>query len=424
MAILTVERGEEEGKVYTILDRVFIARNPGADISLLDLKASRKHCVIFRKNEKYFIQDQGSRNGTSVNGKVIQKVFPLKEGDLIRIGLSWFRFQISEDQEMDLQKAFPHYKLMDQIGQGGMGLIYRAIHLPLERQVALKILPPKLVQENPKLRELFIREASVLTVLSHENICMLLDFNLVEPFIYFSMELVEGISLEDYISLHGGLEIRESLQIALQIAQGLGHAHRKGLIHRDMKPRNIMLNRQKDVKIVDFGLAKIMAEALEEEQGMADLGTLEYISPEQVGNKSLDERSDIYSLGITLYQMLAGATPFEGDTPYTMVHKHLNVKPPSLAKLKENLPREILSLVEKCLKKDPEDRYPDCEHLIRDLEKCLQLYDAEEEMMVEVNRIERSILSFFLLFQDPWFCWIFFPFVGLLMAALFQLFIG
>ncbi len=424
MAILTVERGEEEGKSYTILEKAIIGRSPRAHIPLLDLKVSRKHCVIFKKGNQYFLQDAGSKNGTSLNGQILQDAQPLKEGDIIRVGLSWFRFQAQEEQNIDLSSILKDYEIVEQIGKGGAGFIYKAIHLPLNREVALKVLSPDLTQENKRMRDLFIQEASALTHLSHENIAMLLDFGAPEPYLYFTMELVEGISLEDYIGLHGELPVPEVLEFGIQIARGLGHAHRRGLIHRDIKPRNIMLTSDKKVKIVDFGLARFSMDHQSEKLDFQGLGTLEYISPEQAENRPLDERSDIYSLGITLYQMLTGTTPFAGDTPYTMIHKHLHVEPPPLQRLNPNIPKEIQGIVKKCLEKNPEDRYPDCFHLIRDLEKNLDRWKELDLLQPsEMTHLDKIILTIFYLLEDPWFSWFLFITIGIIFFTLFQIWI-
>lgn len=421
MPSLVIERGEDRGREYPILERAFIGRHRQADIALLDLSVSRRHCLVVREGGRYYIEDLGSRNGTVVNGKLITSRTWIRGNDLIRLGATWLRFQAGGEEELDLERIFPQYQILEPLGRGGMGYIFKAIHVPLERTVALKVLPPQLVRENPGLRSLFLQEASSIAKLHHENVCMMLDFGVREPVIYFTMEYIAGSTLEQYISLYGNLEILEALRLSLQIAKGLQHAHNQGLLHCDIKPRNIMLDQDKNAKIIDFGLAKVMA-GLDPEgfTSVAAMGTLEYISPEQAQNLPLDERSDIYSLGVTMYEMLAGRTPFEGDTPYTLIRKHLEVKPPPVHKLNASVPPEVCELLDFCLAKNREERCPSCHQLIRQLERCIELYEEKEVIYIQESRLDRVLLRGFMLLGESWFCWLFFPGVAVVLAVLLQ----
>ena len=254
------------------------------------------------------------------------------------------------------------YELLAQIGAGGMGQVYRARDTRLGRIVAVKILPPHRFAVGD-FAERFRREARAISSLSHPNVCALYDVGETksgdETVSYLVMEFLEGETLRE--RLRSKLTPKQSIDLAVQIASGLAAAHRKGLVHRDLKPENIFLTREGIVKIVDFGLVKAStsdsATTLNQTEPGLVMGTANYMSPEQVRGDSLDHRSDVFSFGVVLYEMLSGEQPFEGGSPVETMARILHEEPQPLAEYVTDLPPGVAEIVERCLAKEPEDRF-------------------------------------------------------------------
>jgi serine/threonine protein kinase len=217
------------------------------------------------------------------------------------------------------------YRIIEPIGRGGMGIVYKAEDIKLERTVALKFLPAGLT-ENPEARERFIREAKAAAALSHPHICTVHEINEEEREPFIVMEYVDGQSLREKIR-KGALEQAVALDIAMQVAEGLDEAHKKGIIHRDIKPGNIMVTDKGTAKVMDFGLAKIFGSSLITQEAMT-MGTVAYMSPEQAEGAPLDQRTDVWSLGIVLYEMVTGQLPFKGEYEQSLIHSILNTQTP------------------------------------------------------------------------------------------------
>jgi len=262
-----------------------------------------------------------------------------------------------------------HYKILKLLGKGGMGEVYLATDTHLDRQVALKTLPVD-VARNPERRARFEREAKVVAALNHPNIVTIYSVEEHEGIGFITMELVEGKSLAELIPA-GGLPLSRVFDIAIPLADALAVAHRKGVTHRDIKPGNVMINDEGRVKVLDFGLAKL-AESVSDGEGEQThlptataavttegkiLGTVAYMSPEQAEGKTVDSRSDIFSLGVVLYEMLTGHRPFHGDTPISTITSIMRDTPSPVGELKPGLPRHVARIVERCLAKQPDRRY-------------------------------------------------------------------
>jgi serine/threonine protein kinase len=251
-----------------------------------------------------------------------------------------------------------HYLIEAELGRGGMAAVFQALDLRLNRRVAIKVLPPDLAF-NPAVRSRFLREAQMAAGLSHPNIVPIYMVDEVEGVVFFVMALVDGESVSARLKREGSFPVDEARTIVSQVADALDCAHRQGLVHRDIKPDNILLDRAtRRPMVTDFGIARAAAE----EQrltvtGMA-VGTPAYMSPEQaMGDRDVDGRSDIYSLGIVAYQMLAGETPFKATNTPAMLMKHVSEPPPPLRGRRQDLPSSFASAVERALAKRPEDRF-------------------------------------------------------------------
>ena len=256
------------------------------------------------------------------------------------------------------------YRILEEIGRGGMGVVYEAEDIKLKRPVALKFLPPHLM-DSPELKARFIIEAQAAAALSHPNICVIHEVGETEDRSFIAMEYVEGETLRDKIK-KGPLKTVDAIDITSQIAAGLGEAHRKGIIHRDIKSANIMVTDKGQAKVMDFGLAKLRGgSSLTKSQ--TTMGTVAYMSPEQAQGKAVDHRTDIWSLGIVMYEMLAGVLPFKGDYDQTLIHSILHHEPERLAKLQKDLPAGLENIIFKALSKIPADRYQTMDELLEDL---------------------------------------------------------
>jgi TolB-like protein/Tfp pilus assembly protein PilF/predicted Ser/Thr protein kinase len=256
------------------------------------------------------------------------------------------------------------YQLIQELGRGGMGVVYKAHDTKLKRTIALKFLPPQLTHI-PEIKERFIREAQAAAALDHPNICTVYEFDEAEDRTFISMAYVEGQSLNKKIA-SGPLELDEALIIAEQIAEGLREAHKKGIVHRDIKSANIMVTDKSLTKIMDFGLARIEGTTLFTKEGTT-MGTVAYMSPEQARGESVDHRTDIWSFGVVLYEMFSGQLPFKGEQDQAVVHSILNDSPVPITDLRTEIPMDLEQVVFKALEKDPDERYQKMDDLLEDL---------------------------------------------------------
>jgi len=212
------------------------------------------------------------------------------------------------------------YKIIEELGRGGMGNVYRVLDKKINEEIALKLINPAIVAE-AKIIERFRNELKFARKITHKNICRMYDLNEEEKILYITMEYVLGDDLKSIISMMGQLSVSKTISIAKQICEGLAEAHRLGVIHRDLKPRNIMIDKKGNARIMDFGIARSLK--TKGITGTGDMiGTPEYISPEQAEGKEADPRSDIYSLGVIIFEMVTGKVPFRGDTPLSIALMH------------------------------------------------------------------------------------------------------
>jgi serine/threonine protein kinase/tetratricopeptide (TPR) repeat protein len=251
-------------------------------------------------------------------------------------------------------KTVSHYRIIEKLGEGGMGVVYKAEDLKLNRFVALKFLPPHVSDDEATQR--FVNEAHAVSALDHPNICAIYEIDQTsDGQMFIAMPCYDGASLQEMIK-RGPLAIDEAVGIASQIARGLAKAHEKGIIHRDVKPGNVLVTNDGLAKIVDFGLAKLAAQARLTRLGTT-LGTVMYMSPEQASGLEADERSDIWSLGVVLYEMATGRPPFEGEHEQAIIYSILNQTPESVGRLLPGAPKDLERILIKALAKSPAERY-------------------------------------------------------------------
>jgi predicted Ser/Thr protein kinase len=281
------------------------------------------------------------------------------------------------DEHEMIGQTIKHYAVEELLGKGGMGVVYRARDTRLGRPVALKVLPPEFTQE-PDRKARFLREARAASAVNHPAIAQIYDVDEGEHGLFIAMELVEGRTVRTLV-LERELDALGAIEIATQVASGLQKAHEAGIVHRDIKPENVIVTPDGHAKILDFGLAKLhepetqardgisQMETLAKTQAGFVLGTLRYMSPEQARGQVVDQRSDIFSLGVLLYEMVTGQLPFSGPTALDTLHAIAFEETRPVTALRPNLPPSLQRVITRCLRKRAQDRYPEAKELAGDL---------------------------------------------------------
>ena len=288
------------------------------------------------------------------------------------------------------------YKIIEELGKGGMGVVYKAEDIKLRRTVALKFLPPDLTR-NTSAKERFVQEAQAASALDHNNICTIHEIDETEEGqLFIVMAFYEGKTLKKKIE-SGLLEIDQVVDIALQVARGLAKAHEHGIIHRDIKPANIMLTQDGVAKVVDFGLAKLAGQT-QLTKTATTMGTIAYISPEQSRGEKVDQRTDIWALGVTLYEMITGQLPFKGEYEPAVVHAILNDEPKSIRNLRPDVPIELEKVVELAMKKDAAKRFQQVHDIVEALSLLQKKIDSgllfrTKEELAQHHRRKKYLLT-------------------------------
>ena len=286
-------------------------------------------------------------------------------------------------------QQIPGFQILGRLGQGAMATVYKAKQLSLDRIVAVKVLPRRM-SENEEFVSRFRKEGRAAARLSHINIVQAIDVGEAGGYHYFVMEYIDGRTVWDDLRKNHAYEEQEAIRVILQTASALEHSHGRGFVHRDVKPKNIMITNQNVVKLADMGLAREMSdkEAALAEAGRA-YGTPYYISPEQIrGEVNIDTRADIYSLGATFYHMVTGKVPFEGNTPSSVMHKHLKEVLVPADHINTSLSAGVGEMIEVMMAKKPEDRYASAKDLIIDLEAALR----GEPPLIARNKYDHEVL--------------------------------
>jgi TolB-like protein/Tfp pilus assembly protein PilF len=295
---------------------------------------------------------------------------------------------ITPDQKLNPGSIYAErYEIVEELGRGGMGIVYRAVDNKLKRTIALKFLPSEWTYD-VQAKERFVREAQAAAALDHPHICTVHEIDEAEGRMFISMAFVEGESLKTRIE-RGALKLGEVMDIGLQVAEGLKEAHKKGIVHRDIKAANIMVTEKGQAKIMDFGLARMAGRALLTKEGTT-MGTVAYMSPEQARGEDVDHRSDIWSLGVVLYETLSGQLPFKGEHDQTIIHSILKEQPRPIADLRPGIPKPLQELVDKAMEKNPGRRYQSMDELVNDLRS---LSEGIEPEGIRIRRRRAKLLK-------------------------------
>ena len=359
---------------FALKSEMMVGRADESDIQVLEKLASRQHAKITCRDYRVTIEDLGSSNGTKVNGNKIQQA-NLRFGDIIAIGDTTIRY-VDHDLDPLVGKTVGNYKIIEMIGRGGMGSVYEARQYKLDRHVALKILNQDLSNDRKFIQD-FINEAKTAASLNHPNIISIYDAGDIDGRYFFSMEFVAGcMDIQKLVEKQDKLEYETALRIADEVAAALSYAHEKGIIHRDIKPQNIMLENGFKAKLADMGLAKPLEKLRESSSHDSVVGTPFYMSPEQARQVEIDVRSDIYSLGGTLYYMLTGQVPFDGKTPLAVITKHISEAPRPPVEIVKTIPRKVSDLTLRMLEKDPGKRFQTAEGVRKKITDILKNPDG------------------------------------------------
>ncbi|MFO0934770.1 MAG: FHA domain-containing serine/threonine-protein kinase [Planctomycetota bacterium] len=414
---IRIEHGQDAGKTYRLATPgVYrIGRSPQGSFQVLDMKVSKDHFELHHDGTATQIRDLGSSHGTLLNGQRVDGVRPINPGDEIRVGLTVLRALSDGPGDADVKPVEPlptgaatqtttaataanggaaapkaaggkpavndplvnttlaGYRILQRVGAGGMGSVYRAEQLSLHREVALKVLAEKLVSDSAFVDQ-FVNEARAAGQLNHPNVVQVYDVGHADGRHYFSMEFIHGGSLEDKVpKTGGGVPFEEALPWFLDAANALIFAEKKGILHRDIKPDNFMVGQDGSVKLCDLGLAKKSESADLLAQGI--IGTPHFIAPEAIRRKSdVDRRADLYSLGCTFFRILTGKNPFPAPSVKEILLAHLNQPVPRVSAAVPQLPKELDDVIAKLMAKDPAARFESATELWGALDKIrLQL---------------------------------------------------
>jgi serine/threonine protein kinase/Tfp pilus assembly protein PilF len=303
------------------------------------------------------------------------------------------------------------YQIIEDLGKGGMGRVYKVFDTEVREKMALKLLNPDIAGDERTI-ERFRNELKLARAISHRNVCRMYDLGREEGTYYITMEYISGEDLKSLIHRIGALPVGKTVSIAKQVCEGLSEAHRLGVVHRDLKPQNVMIDREGNARIMDFGIARSLAARGITGAGVM-IGTPEYMSPEQVDGKEADQRSDIYSLGIILFEMLTGRLPFEGDTPLSVAVKQKSERPPDPKSLNAQIPDELSRIILKCLEKPKEKRYQNADEVLTEFARIeKELPTTSQPLPIRKTLTSKQITVQFSLKKVVW------PVVALIAVAI------
>ena len=356
---------------------VNIGRKADNDLVIDNLAVSSHHARIAKLDGDFVIQDTGSTNGIFINGEKIAQ-HALKYGDQVMIGKHVVVFRVDAAatvlpaREQSGARRFGRYEVVKELGSGAMGTVYLGRDTVGRRNVAVKTLKPDGVdaQELAEMKARFFREAESAKQLAHPAIVKVYDAGEEQGTAYFAMELLDGVTLKDFCAKRGTVTVKRATEIAAFVVEGLAYAHTKNVVHRDVKPENIMMLSNGEIKITDFGVAKLL-DASQTQSGVV-LGTPNYMSPEQLFGAKVDRRSDIFSLGVVFYELLTGARPFQAKNISEMLRLHETHQPPAPSTLRADVPSSIDAIALRALQRDLAQRYQQAEQMAGDLRAAMR----------------------------------------------------
>ncbi len=369
MPRLLVEKGPDRGKSVAIGEgqQIVVGRDVAANLQLSDNMCSRRHFLIAAKGNVFGLKDLGSANGTLVNGRRMANAHRLEYGDTIQIGetlISWLPDEQTDKKGGLIGQQIGGYRIEERLGRGAMGTVYKATQMSLGRTVALKVLSPELTKDQ-KFCDMFLKEARAAGALNHSNIIQVYDVGDEAGQYFFSMEFAAKGSVLDELGRSKTLALPRAIKVIRDACAALDYAERKGLVHRDIKPDNLMVTEDDTVKLGDLGLAMSTQELEAEQDGV--FGTPHYIAPEQAMGKPIDHRADIYALGASFYRMLTGRTLFEGATVKEILKKQVREPHQPVTNFVPDCPRGISTIIDRMLAKNPAERYQHASDIATDL---------------------------------------------------------
>lgn len=316
-------------------------------------------------------------DGTRFCGNCASSLAPPEEDSVVRTETMETPFE-----EFTRGTTFAgRYEIIEKLGSGGMGKVYRVEDTKVGEEVALKVILPE-IGVSPKILERFRNELKLARKIKHKNVCQMFDLGEDEGTHFITMEYIPGENLKSFIRRAKRLDIGSAISLAKEICEGLAAAHKLGVVHRDLKSSNIMIDREGEARIMDFGIARSIESKKLTGEGRV-VGTPQYMSPEQVSGEELDQRSDIYSFGIILYEMLTGRVPFDGDTSFGIAYQHKNEPPPNPRDFNLQIPNNLSHVILKCLEKNRDERYQSAEELFSELTKIERKIPTSEKAILK-----------------------------------------
>ncbi|HPY74639.1 MAG: protein kinase [Planctomycetes bacterium] len=419
MPNLSIIEGKNKGALFPFSkEEIFLGRATDVDISLKDLRSSRRHARIFQKGLDYYIEDIHSQNGTYLNGKKIQAPCKLQNKDQIRIGNTILVFSL-ELASLAKGNYFYGYQIQEKLLEDNTGAIYWAEQSSLKRDVLLWILPifniEKVSQPMKQMQELFLQQISYIANLFHRNLHMLIDFAITDQYFYCSFEKVDlEATIRKYIEDNSPIRLEKAVSIAMEIASGMAYAHDNKTLHLHLTSHNILVQPSQRDRVVlrEFGVARFISEATISDvtKSTGILGVTEYISPEQITEKeSVRPETDIYSYGCLLYHLFTGHLPFEANSSVALAKMHVSDKPLPITQYRENISSRLVKLVEKCMEKEVKKRFTSFHEILEILQEITteNSFESSDFLKLKAKR------------KTPWLAWIFFPMISAILSILF-----
>ena len=371
MPKIVIEKGSGRGDSFHIAPggKLLVGRACDADILLADTLVSRKHLHIEGREDGFYVHDDDSRNGAYVNGERVREA-RVQPGDKIQAGECLLSFLDDDERRMSgglIGRDVAGHAIVERIGRGGMGTVYKAVQLSLDRPVAIKFLAAELTRD-PDLVDRFVSEAHSMGRLSHKNIVQVFDTGRWQALCYYTMEYMPFGSVGDQITGGQKLPVANVLRLMVDVAHGLLYAERKGVIHRDIKPDNIMIGFDGIAKIGDLGIAKTLQDSRKVAQTDGVYGSAQFMAPEQALGYDIDCRVDIYAMGAAFYRVLTGRPLFRGMSQREILAKQIHEHPKPIREVQPGVPRELADIIERMLEKHPDDRYRSVGQFIDELE--------------------------------------------------------